>query len=324
MADTFAGEGGLGEVCKESLAEISQATEDYKDDLEEVEDAAGLTFEEIVDGTDDAISETEDLLDVNDELIEQYEDELDAIDAVIDELDKLIEKFEEAKQAAIDASKAAYEYAQKADDNMSDEAFSDRDYSEDMTRAIVSGYSTSDEHYQSLARRRQKKIDEYGGKTDVDNNRLKKLFKAYRKGDEKAKFVVMAVYNGEADYTDKFLSDHGFKTGGYTGNWTGETGRLAFLHQKELVLNAEDTQNVLGAIKILRNITDLVGNSVIRKAAAISGNIATPQGGNITNETLEQDVHIDAHFPNVTNSREIENALDNLMNKASQRALRKK
>lgn len=324
MADTFAGEGGLGEVCKESLAEISQATEDYKDDLEEVEDAAGLTFEEIVGGTDNAISETEDLLDVNDELIEQYEDELDAIDAVIDELDELIEKFEEAKQAAIEASKAAYEYTQSADDDMADEAFEDRDYSEDMTRAIVSGYSTDDKHYQSLARRRDKKIAESNVQTDVTSSRLKKLFDAYRAGDPKAQTVVMAVYNGEADYTDKFLDEYGFKTGGYTGNWTGEAGRLALLHQKELVLNAEDTQNVLGAVKILRNITDLIGNSVIRKAAAMSGNITTPQGGNITNETLEQDVHIDAHFPNVTNSREIENALDNLMNKASQRALRKR
>ena len=324
MADTFAGEGGLGEVCKESLAEISQATEDYKTDLEEVEEAAGLTFEEIVSGTDDAIIETEDLLKVNDELIEQYEDELDAIDNVINELDKLIERFEKAKQAAINASKEAYGYFQSANDDMADEAFEDRDYSEDMTRAIVSGYSTDDKHYQSLARRRDKKIAESNVQTDVTSSRLKKLFDAYRAGDPKAQTVVMAVYNGKADYTDKFLDEYGFKTGGYTGNWTGETGRLALLHQKELVLNAEDTQNVLGAVKILRNITDLIGNSVIRKAAAMSGNITTPQGGNITNETLEQDVHIDAHFPNVTNSREIENALDNLMNKASQRALRKR
>jgi len=29
-------------------------------------------------------------------------------------------------------------------------------------------------------------------------------------------------------------------TGGYTGEWSND-GRLAFLHQKELVLNAEDT-----------------------------------------------------------------------------------
>jgi hypothetical protein len=33
-------------------------------------------------------------------------------------------------------------------------------------------------------------------------------------------------------------------TGGYTGNW-GSEGRLAMLHQKEIVLNARDTENML-------------------------------------------------------------------------------
>jgi hypothetical protein len=33
-------------------------------------------------------------------------------------------------------------------------------------------------------------------------------------------------------------------TGGYTGAW-GATGRLAILHEKELVLNKQDTLNIL-------------------------------------------------------------------------------
>jgi len=43
-----------------------------------------------------------------------------------------------------------------------------------------------------------------------------------------------------------------FATGGYTGEWAGGNtdGRLAFLHQKELVLNPEDTVNMLNAVKI--------------------------------------------------------------------------
>jgi len=42
-------------------------------------------------------------------------------------------------------------------------------------------------------------------------------------------------------------------TGGYTGSW-GPEGKLAFLHQKELVLNADDTRNMLDAVSILRNV----------------------------------------------------------------------
>jgi hypothetical protein len=45
----------------------------------------------------------------------------------------------------------------------------------------------------------------------------------------------------------------GFDTGGYTGEW-GSDGRLALLHQKELVLNADDTSKFLSAIEIVRNI----------------------------------------------------------------------
>ena len=44
-----------------------------------------------------------------------------------------------------------------------------------------------------------------------------------------------------------------------------------------------------------------------------AGNI--PVGGN----GLEQNVHIEANFPNVTNHNEIEEALRNLVNAASQR-----
>lgn len=35
----------------------------------------------------------------------------------------------------------------------------------------------------------------------------------------------------------------GLKSGGYTGNWNGTDGKLAFLHQKERVLNAEQTES---------------------------------------------------------------------------------
>lgn len=39
-------------------------------------------------------------------------------------------------------------------------------------------------------------------------------------------------------------------------------------------------------------------------------------------ESIEQNVKIDANFPNVNSKREIEEAFDNLVNLAAQRALR--
>lgn len=124
-----------------------------------------------------------------------------------------------------------------------------------------------------------------------------------------------------------------FKTGGYTGTWVGDEGRLAFLDQKELVLNEQDTKNILEAVHIIRGISDTVlkniAESLDRAGAAsmaILGqhlNNALPPMENET--TLEQYVTIEqVNFPNVTSSREIEEAFESLVNDAAQWARRRK
>ena len=187
-----------------------------------------------------------------------------------------------------------------------------------MTRAIVSGEGLDSEHYTSSARRRNDKIKDNKIETKVDNKRLKNLFEAYLAGDEEARFVVMEVYNGRANYTHEFLLDHGFNTGGYTGSWSGNDGKLALLHQKELVLNAEDTKNILNAVQVIRSVE----GSLLRRMSEMTGNIGNVYSFAENKETLEQNVHIEANFPNVTNSKEIENAIDNLINIAAQRTHR--
>jgi nitrate reductase NapAB chaperone NapD len=52
-----------------------------------------------------------------------------------------------------------------------------------------------------------------------------------------------------------------FDTGGYTGEW-GPSGRLAVLHQKEIVLNADDTKNLLEAVSLVRNLDGYVNTMI--------------------------------------------------------------
>ena len=65
-----------------------------------------------------------------------------------------------------------------------------------------------------------------------------------------------------------------FKSGGYTGNWSGQGvdgigGRMAVLHQKELVLNESDTSNMLAAVKALRQIdVDKLAQSILATSIA--------------------------------------------------------
>ena len=114
------------------------------------------------------------------------------------------------------------------------------------------------------------------------------------------------------------------KTGMYTGSWDGpdieENGKLAFLHQKELVLNADDTENMLSAVKLIRQISQTIDLQAAAYNAAASG-LSIGQLAN-SNQTLQQEVTIHAEFPNVSDHNEIEEAFNNLVNRASQYANR--
>lgn len=128
-----------------------------------------------------------------------------------------------------------------------------------------------------------------------------------------------------------------YKTGGYTGNWPmsqgdgldSDNGRLGILHQKELVLNASDTENILDAVKIVRNmpniissiqnaISDVVGEKLSNMTNEISqGKIVSTTTG--SNKEENNVYNIVAEFPNANSAAEIEQALLNLKNIAAQK-----
>src|SRR5205085_11402143 len=71
-----------------------------------------------------------------------------------------------------------------------------------------------------------------------------------------------------------------FDTGGYTGEWSGNGGKIAMLHKKELVLNQGQTKDILDTAKILQKIKNVIPQ--IAKAT-VSDKIAT--AGSIMNVT---------------------------------------
>ena len=119
-----------------------------------------------------------------------------------------------------------------------------------------------------------------------------------------------------------FSSALGYDTGGYTGVWSdgyagANNGKLAWLHQKELILNANDTENILAAVQAVREITgamkDGVFNKITTMLPAFRNNAFTSDG-----QKLEQEVHITATFPNASDAMEIKEALTSLVDEASQ------
>ena len=128
----------------------------------------------------------------------------------------------------------------------------------------------------------------------------------------------------------------GYDTGGYTGDWAGGDGRLALLHSKELVLNKDDTKNILDTVQILRqfaikdlaqSIEDAISNglsSLIGKALNFdSNNYDTTQVNNNTNEEQNVTINVEAVFPHANDVDEIREAILSLPNYASQFKMRK-
>ena len=111
-------------------------------------------------------------------------------------------------------------------------------------------------------------------------------------------------------------------SGGYTGSWTDNTldrknGKLAMLHQKELVLNAQDTQNILQATQIIRDVTSSFSGRMNSLFGTNGSKLSSGLG-----DTIEQRVEINASFPNATDADDIRNALLGLADKAYQYAHR--
>lgn len=109
-----------------------------------------------------------------------------------------------------------------------------------------------------------------------------------------------------------------FDTGGYTGAW-GPGGKAAILHEKELVLNAQDTQNMLAAVSVVRGLVEMLKGSTFNLNNMSQRGFASNGIGN----NVEQRVEITAEFPNVRSAADIETALLNLSNNAYQYAYNK-
>lgn len=113
-----------------------------------------------------------------------------------------------------------------------------------------------------------------------------------------------------------------FDTGGYTGEW-GPEGRVALLHQKEIVLNAHDTENILSVVSMVREMAHQLDLNALAMSQKLGTFNNVPTTALFSGGQLEQSVHITADFPNVTDRYEIAAAFDNLINTAAQYANRK-
>ena len=140
-----------------------------------------------------------------------------------------------------------------------------------------------------------------------------------------AKNINLDQYNMSDEVRKELKNAVSGDTGMYTGEW-GSSGKLAILHEKELLLNKDDTLNFLKALEVakegyqqaiqMQQLQSLYQQQIEASAASLATNFQN------NNENVQQNVTIHAEFPNVTERNEIAEAFKTLVNEASQFANR--
>ena len=334
MIQKFSGPGGFEDLSTKSFENLKTVANQYTTDLEAIETAADTSFDSIESGIDKNIPKTEEFIKDNKELNDEYKTQIENIKDLNKQLDEQIKNYEEITAAAKEATIAAYEYwaeQQRQDAAAAEEAKTNKDNGNSGGDSGNSGGNqggtgnTDKTGSGAGAGNGTPDVGEYatyiggtyyatsGGQGSIGQRGPGKRVKitAIAPG---ASYPIHVMSNDSAYGWLKKSQLSGYDTGGYTGEWAGGYGKLAMLHSKELVLNAHDTENMLNMMQIARDVIALAGPR--------AGVLSAGQGAGAAAGQLEQNVHIEANFPNVESASEIEEALNNLVQLASQRANR--
>lgn len=336
MTDKFIGDGGFVPACEDAFSQLGEAANDYREKTEEIGQMADEVSQRVE--SEHRILEHE-----AQNAIDAAEEEKQRIGEIREEVQRLIEDYKEARNAAIQAANAAYAYWTQEQKNsiaavvndLNNPGGGDSGSGNGSGGGSGSGSSGSGGSGGGDGKLSVGDTATFTGQYYYDSYGLTPIGSKY---SGVANGVVIDnvnnnpygihIHSADGKYGDlgwvKKSQLSGYDTGGYTGEWDS-SGRLALLHQKELVLNAHDTENMLNIVGMVRDLTDSLNNSMLSRAFGLMESIATNLTSvrEVGSDTLEQDVHIEATFPNVHESREIENALNNLVNRASQFANRK-
>ena len=325
MVDAFSGPGGFEETVGSTFDELDLATQDYVNGLDAIGEAAGVNFDDVINGIDDTIDTMDGIIDGNDDIISQYDEQLDQMDDILDKLDDMIDKYKSIKTEAIAASEAAYKYQKEEAERQAAEAA--KKAAEEEAKKQAANSSSKNNGTTTSTTSSSNTTD--GGSPNSPGSPSSVSTPKYRviaagigeiwSYDTRGQ-AESAITANKGKYKGKSLSIAYYKTGGYTGEWAGgseeKNGKLAMLHQKELVLNEQDTSNVLTAIQILRGMSGVL-ETMTGRLSSLDGGFSMPTG---SMGEIIQEIIINAEFPDATDRNEIQAAFENLVGRASQYA----
>lgn len=350
LANMTANAGNFEDYLSQAMSEAEGAMTQYQDTVSSVADETGTSLDDLSGYIDDVSTSTDICRDAGLEATEMMWDQIDAIHDLsqyyLDLADSVYEYIEALRDLARETAQTMEDEANRTDD-LPSATVPDRTDTDDSSN--TGGNSSEGGGNQgsgggTISHSDMVQLVYDIGRGVYDNNpvRRKQVEAKYPGAYSQAQSILnRAIAQDEYNYRhngtawrqtiEKLVSAAGFDTGGYTGEF--DNAKLAFLHEKELVLNQEDTKNILSAVSAMRALGPefiaSIESALDNNALSAKGLMASRLGNNTqvapTNDTIEQRVTIEhVEFPNVTSSDEIQDALRSLVDDAAQWANRRK
>lgn len=349
LADTLGKEGLYG-TMQETFDKLRDKTQEYQEQLTQVTDLAEDFFPDIAAGEDLMVSAMEEMIPVNDVIINQWANMIDKMQALAISAIAFADGLSEISRNAYEALEGSRMYDEYQKEKAQEDAKTN------AQKKVDGAMKNSQEAKQGLDYNR----DDWGaGNFPKIGDKVTYLGDYYfydslgtaplgNRGEGQNKtvtvqnvapnnpFPVAVMSNDSAYGWLKKYQIAKMNTGGYTGNWNSKEGKIGILHQKELVLNAYDTENFLEAIKIIERMLaqntlaeqikenflnkELTAEERVKQNAELISIMKLQTG---IGKGIEQIVNVNANFPNARDAEEIRAALEGLTNQMTQYAYSK-
>ena len=290
MVEGLIGQGGIGKLFEDSINRFLQAEDERINSIAEIEKNGQISFEDIINDTNTVIQQAEQLLDNNEALINSYEQELNAVQNTINGVNELIQTYERAKQAAIQAATAAHDLLISNDAETTGSSLAQEQAAQNANDNVLNTWTSRDNSYGDLSNFTPYSPNwhssDYAAIFGSSNVSLADLA-TYQKARQAAIEASVAANNAIADQS------------GYTPinvNSILDTIQTNVSHINDILeaLHVESSNYYENALNKAKDIERAI----------------------IANQT----VHIDADFPNARDVSNIIDAINNLTLVAAQKA----
>lgn len=334
----------FNDATDQSFQGLIDNFESYQGQLDELGDLAGMTFDNMSDSIQNAVDKTNDLASSTSSFISQLKNDAGTVKEYEAALAEMTAKIQDAENGM----RAYQEQVNQLQQNLTAKEQENANLTsqvQDLQSQIDAlknppassggggGGGGGGGADSNLAWGIAQAIWTYGKASGWGNDPVRsgKLTRAYGSGFARQVQSIINQYERSGklvNYDSMKYSSYnliGYDTGGYTGrDWTASekaNGKIGLLHEKELVLNKTDTENILNAVDMVRSMVALGRNGnyndIIRQSNNVVDMASVVQPLDDMGQTIYQ---VECTFPNATNVDEIQRAILTLPDIAPQYA----